>query len=327
MDFKDYYQTLGVSRDADAKEIQKAYRKLARKFHPDLNQEEGAEDRFKEISEAYEVLKDSEKRKKYDQFGSAWKQAESTGSPPPGWEGMDFGGGGVHFEGVGDTGFSSFFEMLFGGGGFGGERGGFHFEGFGPGGRGGQGRARGWKQRGADREATLHLSLEDAAAGGQRTLTLTDPETGEQQKLKVRIPGGVLPGRRIRLRGKGGQGVGGGPPGDLYLRIEIAPDERFSLEGHDLHTRLPIAPWEAALGGEARVQTLNGAVRVKIPAGSSSGQKIRLRGKGYPKMRGGHGDLYAEIQIVVPKDLSDHERELFERLAEGSGFDPRGESG
>jgi curved DNA-binding protein len=320
VDFKDYYETLGVSRDADEKEIQRAYRKLARKYHPDLNQDEGAEDRFKEISEAYEVLKDADKRKKYDQFGSAWKQVQSTGSAPPGWEGFDFGPGGVRFEGVGDTGFSSFFEMLFGGGGPGG---GFHFEGFGP---TGGGRTRGLRQRGADREATLHLSLGDAAAGGERTLTLTDPETARRNTVKVRIPPGVLPGRRIRLRGKGGQGIGGGPPGDLYLRLEVTPDEHFTLEGHDLHTRLAVTPWEAALGGEATVRTLDGTVRVKIPAGASSGQKIRLRGRGFPRSGGEHGDLYAEIQIVVPRKLSERERELFERLAEASSFDPRGEA-
>lgn len=317
MEYKDYYATLGVKKDASEEDIQKAYRKLARKFHPDVNKAPEAEAKFKEIGEAYEVLKDPEKRQRYDQYGSAWKRAQQTGGgTPPGWEGVhfDFGQGGG-FGGGGSGDFSSFFDMLFGGGrpGARGRAGGAGFQGFGGQGFGG----------GADTEATIRLSLEDAVRGGQREITLSDPNTGQRKTLSVRIPPGVRAGQRIRLAGQGQPGMDGGQAGDLYLRIEIEPDPRFRVEGSDLHTTVPVTPWEAALGGEAEVQTLDGPVRVKIPPGSSTGRKIRLRGKGLPQAGGERGDLIAEIRVMVPEKLSERERELFEQLATDSSFRAR----
>ncbi len=314
MNYKDYYETLGVSRGSSTDEIQKAYRKLARKYHPDINKDAGAEDRFKEIAEAYEVLKDPEKRGRYDQFGSAWKQAQQTGGAPPGWEHVFHGGGqgGVRFEDFGDSGFSSFFESLFGAG-----AGGGGFQGRGAG-FGGAPRSRG---RGADREARLLVSLEEAARGGERTLTFTDPSNGEEVRLKVRIPPGVAPGRKIRIAGKGYQGPQGA--GDLYVQIDVRPHPRLRLEGADVFTSLDLAPWEAALGTTARIETLDGAVTVKVPGGASSGQRIRLRGKGFPVPGGVDGDLYVELRIVMPKSLTERERELFETLAEVSEFEAR----
>ncbi len=327
MDYKDYYETLDVARDASQQDIQKAYRKLARKYHPDVSKVADAETRFKEIGEAYEVLKDPEKRKKYDQFGQAWNQARQTGAPPPGWEGVQFdfgqGGGGFRFEGAGPggfggaSGFSDFFEMLFGQAGMGGSRGAR------AGGFGGRPGARPAARRGSDQEASITLSLEEAAHGGRRELTLTDPASGETKTLAVKIPPGVKPGGRIRLSGQGLPGAGGGPAGDLYLRAEVLPHPRLQLEGPNLLTVVPIAPWEAVLGGEAEVPTLNGAARIKIPAGTSSGKRIRLRGKGFPHPKGEPGDLYAELRIVVPEKPSDAERELYEKLKAASDFDPR----
>ena len=332
MEYKDYYQTLGVGRDASQQEVQKAYRKLARKLHPDISKEADAEARFKEVTEAYEVLKDPEKRKKYDQYGQAWKQAQQrggarAGGPPPGWEeilfggGMPGGGGGrVEYDfggfegGPGGSGFSSFFDMLFGqqirGGGEGGgpAAGGYRAD---------------WVRRGGDHEARIQLALEDAAAGGERSITLSDPRTGSQQTVRVKIPRGIRPGQKIRLAAKGGPGSGGGPPGDLYLTVDVLPHPRFRLEGADLHTSLPVTPWEAALGGTAQLETLEGTVTVRIPAGSPAGRRIRLRGYGYPQARGGKGDLYAALDVVVPQQLSDRERELFEELARVSTFNPR----
>lgn len=332
MDYKDYYQTLGVSRSASKEDIQKAYRKLARKYHPDVSKEPKAEAKFKEINEAYEVLKDPDKRQKYDRFGSAWKQARQTGQTPPGWEGAPFdfgdfagrGGGGFRFEGAGPgfgaSGFSDFFEMLFGEGGFGGMRGGPGPGGFRPGGAAGGDMGA---SRGSDQEAQLTLGLEEAARGGKREITLTDPQTGEERRLSVKIPAGVKPGGKIRLAGQGAQGPGGGPRGDLFLKVDVAPHPELRLEGDALHTTVSIAPWEAALGGRATVPTLNGPVTVKVPPGTSSGRRIRLRGKGFPGRKGQAGDLFAELQIVVPEELTEEERKLYEKLKEASSFDPR----
>jgi len=335
VEYKDYYKTLGVERSASQQEIQRAYRKLARKHHPDISKESGAEDRFKEITEAYEVLKDAEKRKRYDQFGQAWKQSGGApggaGAPPPGWEQVIFGAGGpgmggqrVDFDfgglggpgggfgGAGGSGFSDFFEMLFGqrmqGGAVGPRAGGYRAD---------------WQERGNDQEARIQLTLEEAASGGERAITLTDPQDGSQQTVRVRIPRGIRPGQKIRLAAKGGAGAGGGPPGDLFLHVEVLPHGRFRLEGHDLHTTLPITPWEAALGGTAQLETLEGPVTVRIPAGSPAGRKIRLRGYGYPQQKGGKGDLYAELEVVMPPQLSDREKELFGELAKVSTFNPR----
>jgi curved DNA-binding protein len=318
LDYKDYYAILGVKKDASQEEIQKAYRKLARKYHPDVNKDPQAEVKFKEIGEAYEVLKDPEKRQKYEQFGSAWNRARQTGAPPPGWEGVqfDFGEGGFDFgnfggRGGGDERFSSFFEMLFGGGGPGGRR-----RGAGAAGPGGFGAQPGFgPQVGGNTEATLPITLEEAIRGGTREISITDPSTGQRRNLSVKIPAGVRNGQKIRLAGQGSQGSGGGAAGDLLLKIEIEPDPRFRVEGSDVHTTVGVPPWVAALGGEAEVETPTGPVRVKIPAGSSSGRKIRLRGRGLSQPGGGKGDLLAEIRITVPERLSDRERELYEQLA------------
>jgi curved DNA-binding protein len=323
LDYKDYYATLGVKKDAAQDEIQKAYRKLARKLHPDVNKEPEAEVKFKEIGEAYEVLKDPDKRKKYDQFGADWKR---TGGVPPGWEG--FRGGGQGFEGFdfggmgGGEGFSSFFEMLFGGGA--GRRGARRGGGFSGAGFGGSPFASGGN--GGDSEAQITLTLEEAVRGGTREITLVDPSTGQRRTLSVRIPEGIRPGQKIRLAGQGQPGFESGQAGDLLLKVEIAPDPRFRIEGSDIHTTVPVAPWEAVLGGEAEVETPTGRLRVKIPAGSSSGRKIRLRGKGLTLAggaKGEKGDLLAEIRIMVPERLTDEERSLFEQLAEVSAFRPR----
>ncbi|HEY0515032.1 MAG TPA: DnaJ C-terminal domain-containing protein [Thermoanaerobaculia bacterium] len=313
MEYKDYYQTLGVKKEASQDDIQKAYRKQARKFHPDVNKDPQAEMKFKEIGEAYEVLKDPDKRKKYDQYGANWnRMGGGTGGPPPGWEGFGQGGGGFDFndfQGSGGAGFSDFFEMLFGGGGPGGRgrrRGG-------PAGFGGAGFGGG-SQAGNDSEATLSVSVEEAVRGGSRELTISDPNTGQRKTLTVKIPEGIRPGQKIRLAGQGGPGMGG-PAGDLFLKIEIEPDPRFRIEGSDILTTVSVYPPKAALGGEADVETPTGPVRVRIPAGSSSGRKIRLKERGLSKSGGAKGDLLAEIRIVVPNQLSDPERELYEQLA------------
>jgi len=320
LDYKDYYATLGVKKDAGQEEIQKAYRKLARKYHPDVNKDPQAEVKFKEIGEAYEVLKDPEKRQKYDQFGSAWNRARQTGAPPPGWENIhfDFGeGGGFDFGDMGGMGggerFSSFFEALFGSGGPGGRR------------RGGAAGPAGFgggfgPQAGGNSEATIPLSLEEAVRGGTREITLADPNTGQRRTLSVKIPPGVRNGQKIRLAGQGGQGSGGGAAGDLLLKVEIEPDPRFRVEGSDILTTVAVPAWEAALGGEAEVETPTGPVRVKIPPGSSCGRKIRLRGRGLSQAGGEKGDLLAEIRIVVPERLTERERELYEQLAAASAL-------
>jgi curved DNA-binding protein len=328
VEYRDYYKTLGVARDASQQDIQRAYRKLARKHHPDISKESDSDARFKEITEAYEVLKDPEKRQKYDQFGQAWKQAERGGAPPPGWEQVVFGGpggpggGGVHFDfgdmgGMGGSGFSSFFEMLFGR-----EQ---PFAGAGAPGAGPRpgGYRADWVRRGGDQEARIQLTLDEAANGGERAITLSEPQKGTQQTVRVKIPRGIKPGQKIRLGAKGGAGSGGGPPGDLYLTVDVLPHPRFRLDGADLHTTLPVTPWEAALGGTAQLDTLEGPVTVRIPPGSPQGRKIRLRGYGYPQAKGGKGDLYASLDVVVPPQLTDRERELFEELAKTSTFNPR----
>lgn len=322
MHYKDYYAVLGVAREASREEIQKAYRKLARKYHPDVNKETGAEAKFKEIAEAYEVLKDPDKRAKYDRYGSAWKAAQQRGgAPPPGFEEFSFDFGPFGFEGGGfeaggpgmggAEGFSSFFEMLFGS----------------------EGPTRTtWSWRGApsgfeqpspagDEEATLSLTLEEAARGGERQLTLSDA-TGGQRTLTVRIPAGVKDGQRIRLAGQAGQ-RGAGARGNLYLKVRLLPHPVFRFEDGQLVTSLPVTPWEAALGAEADVPTLAGPVRIRIPPHSSSGRRIRLRGKGYPRPREEAGDLIAELRVVVPQELSEAETELYRRLGELSTFEPR----
>lgn len=333
MDFIDYYKELGVKRDAAPEEIQRAYRKIARKYHPDVNKEAGAEDKFKRAAEAYEVLKDADKRKKYDVLGSAYKNGGASGPPPGGQRppqgyedifnfmnqqrarGQGRGARpGPSAGGPQGSGFSDFFEAIFGRGGSS------------PGGNPFQSGDFGedLPTDGADVEAILALTLEEAAAGGDREISLGDPDTGKPKNVKVHIPKGVHSGQKIRLRGLGRRGLRGGARGDLLMVLEIKPHPRFRLEGDDIHTSLAVAPWTAALGGEATLKTLGGQVSVKVPAGSSTGRTIRLRGKGFPK-GDAHGDLYAEVKIVLPKTLSDKERMLFESLAQASTFTPTDE--
>lgn len=315
MDFKDYYKIMGVAPEASAEEIKRAYRKLARKFHPDVSKEVDAEARFKEVGEAYEVLKDPGRREQYDQLrkggfgGGAWRDGESF-RPPPGWPPGDgsaswqFGDGGFRAEDAG--GFSEFFESLFGGA------------------------RRRRAHRGEDIRARVEIDLETAFAGGVRRIQLQRPERAAdgsvQQRLRsldVRIPAGMTEGRQIRLAGKGDPGPGNAPNGDLYLEIHITPHRLFELDGRDLHLTLPIAPWEAALGARIKVPTLAGPVELSVPAGATSGQRLRLKGRGLPGQP--PGDQYAALKIVAPAANDEEQRRLYERLAEISRFNPRSE--
>ena len=306
MQFKDYYELLGVPRTAEPAEIKKAYRRLARKFHPDVSKEPDAEERFKEVNEAYEVLSDQEKRAAYDQLGADWKSGQDF-RPPPGWEQTGGFGAGHGFSSAdfGDaSGFSDFFETLFGGG----------FRQAGP----GAGRAGGasFRARGQDMEAELTLDLETAFHGGRQTLRLSGG-----RKLSVNIPAGVGDGQRIRLSGQGAQGAGGGPTGDLYLTVRIRPHELFRVDGRDIVLELPLAPWEAALGATVVVPTLAGKVDLKIPAGSRAGRKMRLKGRGLPGKT--PGDQYVVLQIETPPALTEEHREFYERMRRELPFDPR----
>ena len=324
MSYKDYYQILGVERDAAQDVIQKAFRKIARKNHPDVNKDPKAEDRFKEANEAHEVLKDPEKRRLYDQYGSAWKAISEGRQPPPGTERVryDFGGDGAGFQGVDPNDLGSIFEQFFSGGMAGGMGGMPQGMGGIPGMRGRASR-RPRPRAGVDAEGRLELGVAEAFAGGTREIGFSTGE-GTSSRVTLKVPPGVRAGQKIRLTGKGGEGVLGGPAGDLYLEVHVIPDERFSLEGDDVILHLHVSPWEAALGATVAVATLDGEVRLKVPAGSSSGRRIRLKERGYPKASGGRGDLYVEIAVVVPTELGEDERRLFEELAKVSKFDPRG---
>ena len=304
MAHKDYYEVLGVARDASEGDLQRAYRKLARKFHPDISEAPDAEERFKELGTAYEVLKHPDHRKLYDQYGENWKAVSQGGAPPgaaPGGVEFDFSqyGGGVPPD-LGDL-----FGDLFGA------------------------RAprsgRRWSAPGSDVEATVDVRLEDAFRGTKRRLSLSSRE-GTSRELEVEIPAGVRPGQTLRLAEQGGEGFGEGPRGDLYLHVRIVASGGLSLDGDDVRTSLKLAPWEAALGVKAELPTLDGRLKVKVPQGSSTGRVIRLRGKGWPKKGGGRGDLLIQVEVAVPKELSREERALFEQLAAASSFNPRVES-
>ncbi len=316
MEFKDYYQTLGLSRDATQDEIKRAYRKLARKFHPDVSKEADAEARFKEVGEAYEVLKDPEKRAAYDQFGSNW-QAGQEFRPPPDWDaGFEFRGSAA------GTGFSDFFETLFGGAGpFAGAR------------RGGGAGVHGGFQTGGgeDHHAKIMISVEDAVRGAKRSIRLQSPELDrngnvvlKQRQLNVSIPAGITAGQQIRLAGQGAPGLGGGKAGDLYLEVEFEPHPRYRVEGRDIHSRLKITPWEAALGARVPADTPGGQVELRVPAGAQSGQKLRLKGRGMPGNP--PGDLYVELRIVTPPAADESGRELYRKMAQHFAYDPRRES-
>ncbi|MEJ2173447.1 MAG: DnaJ C-terminal domain-containing protein [bacterium] len=319
MKYKDYYKSLGLARGASDEDIKKAYRRLARQYHPDVSKEKDAEERFKEIAEAYETLKDPQKRAAYDGLG-AHRSGEQF-RPPPDWFDR------FHVHGMGDVGGPGGMDLAdlfatfsgFGGmGGMSGMGGGRGFQAFG--GRGGTPRHRG-SRRGADVEASVQLALEDVTRASEVSLQVGG------QSVRVRIPRGTIDGQRLRLRGKGAPGIGAGPAGDLYLTVGLRPHPRFRAEGHDLSIEVPLAPWEAALGAAVEIPTLDSRVTLKIPAGSKSGQRLRLSGLGLPKPVSGAGDLYAVLSIALPATLSARERELYEQLREASQSDPRAHLG
>jgi curved DNA-binding protein len=305
MKYKDYYAVMGVERDASPEEIKAAYRKLARKYHPDVSKEPDAEEKFKEVAEAYETLKDPQKRAAYDQLGR--HRPGQDFRPPPGWE-KQFGDGGFSFEDLdlGDL-FSAF---------------------------GGRAHGRSVRMPGQDYEVTAHISLEEAFRGTEVTLDLAVPDYDErglphrvQRSFKARIPRGATEGQRLRLAGKGGKGANGGRDGDLYLNIALRPHPLFRVTGHDLFLDLPLAPWEAVLGTTVQVPTLGGSVQLKIPPGTRAGQQLRLAGRGLPKPHSGEGDLFAIVQIAVPSATSEREHGLYRELAGVSTFNPRGHFG
>ena len=295
VDYIDYYAVLGVSKTASKEEIKQAYRKLARQYHPDKNKEPKAEAKFKQVNEAYEVLSDDDKRAKYDRYGSAWQAAQNGQGPSPGF---DFEWGGDVGDLFGKSGFSSFFENLFGG----------------------TTSSRSWgndlfgdrwnQAPNTDQEAAISLTLEEALQGGQRRLSLQNPVTKETKNLNVNIPAGIRTGQRLRLAGQGDSG------GDLYLKIQLRDHPQFRLKGDDLYTDLHLTPAQAALGGQVELVTLEGRLKIKVPAGSSSDRKIRLRNLGFPKGGDQRGDLFARVQINVPDKLSQRQRQLYQQLAD-----------
>jgi curved DNA-binding protein len=305
MEYRDYYDILGVERGASEKEIKQAYRKLARQYHPDVNPSSDAEERFKEINEAYQVLSDAEKRRKYDQLGASWQRWQQQGRPGGfdwgQWTSGAPGGGGVRVEygDMGDLfgqgrggGFSDFFESIFGGG-----------------------MPRGGQQmraRGQDYEQPVEITLEEAFSGATRMLQR------DGQRLEVRIPQGVKTGSRVRMAGQGGPGVGGGPQGDLYLRVRLLPHPELERDGDDLRREVDVDLYTAILGGEVRVPTLDGGLMLTIPPETSGGQVFRLRGKGMPRLRSPQerGDLFVTVRIKMPRDLSSEEKELFSQLSQ-----------
>lgn len=318
VEFKNYYDVLGVAKDASGDEIKKAFRKLARLYHPDVAKDKvTGEKKFKEINEAHEVLSDPEKRRKYDQLGANWKHQERQQPPPRG----GFGGGyenasEVHFDG---TGFSDFFEQFFGSRGR--ASGGFGQT---------QGHGMGNKtaaQSGQDIEGDILVTLHEVLHGSTRTINLqrSDPHTGQsaKQTLRVKIPAGVRESQLIRLAGKGQEGIGGGSTGHLYLRVQFAQHPDFRVSGADLYYDLDLAPWEAVLGTTIVISTLDGTVSLKIPAGTMAKQKLRLRGKGLPTIDGTRGDLYTVVSIQLPAQPTTDEKKLWEQMAKKTTFNPR----
>jgi curved DNA-binding protein len=314
MEYKDYYEVMGVKKDATQDEIKRSYRKLARKYHPDVSKEAGAEAKFKEVGEAYEVLKDPEKRASYDQLGSQW-QAGQDFHPPPGQEtGFDFRGGGAGAGGPDMGGFSDFFESLYGRG----------YQ------AGGQRTAsgRGFQMRGEDHHAKVMVDLVDSYKGATRSITLQVSGLDESGRvvarprtLNVKIPRGIRRGQQIRLAGQGAAGHGGGEAGDLYLEVDFNLHKHYRVEGADVYMELPLAPWEAALGASVKVPTPAGAIDLKIPAGSQPGKKLRLKGRGIPA--GQPGDLYVELQIALPPAENEQQRQVYEDMKQTFSFNPR----
>ena len=315
MDFKDYYNIMGLERDASQDEIKRAYRKLARKYHPDVSKEADAEALFKELGEAYAVLKDPEKRAAYDELGANWKAGQDF-QPPPNWDaGYEFTGGG--FSGGDGSVHSDFFESLFG-------------QGFGS--AQADRRQTGFHARGEDHHAKVLIDLEEAYRGATRDITLRSPQldsgghvTTKQRTLNVKIPKGVKQGQRIRLTGQGSPGLGKGQAGDLYLEIEFKPHKLFKIEGRDLFLDLPISPWEAALGATVKAPTPEGPVDLKIPQGTTAGRKLRLRKRGIPGTS--PGDLYANLTITLPAADSDAAKELYRKMEKELAYNPRSELG
>ena len=347
LQYKDYYETLGVPRGASEADIKKAFRKLAREYHPDVaKNKKQSEEKFKEINEAYEVLSDPAKRKRYNELGANWRSGADF-RPPPGWEafarGRASGGGGpgggaseFHFRG---TGFSDFFEQLFG------SQGARDAAGFGRG--GGFGGEEMGGERGQDIQGDILVKLEEAMRGSVRSVSVQHAVacdqcrgTGQRNRractacggtgqvakaetYQVKVPAGVTEGQRLRLAGRGEAGVGGGAAGDLYLRVRLARHPDFEVDGHNLIYEAEVAPWEAVLGANISVPTLNGQVSIKVPPGTQNGQKLRVRGRGLPQRGGGSGDLIVATRVEVPKRITDAERKLWEQLARESRFNPR----
>ncbi len=315
MEFKDYYELMGVDKKATQAEIKRAYRKLARKYHPDVSKEDNAEARFKEIGEAYEVLKDPEKRAAYDQLGANWKSGQDF-QPPPDWDaGFEFSGGG--FTGGDASAYSDFFETLFG-------------QQF----RGQQQHTQGhrYSMQGEDHHAKVLIDLEDAFNGATRSITLHSPQLDDaghivtkERTLKVRIPKGVYQGQQIRLSGQGAPGIGGGPQGDLYLEIEFRPHKYYRAEGRDIYLDLPISPWEAAFGAKIKVPTPAGTVDLKVPENPVSGKKMRLKGRGIPGKS--PGDLYIILNITIPPATSEKAKEIYHTMEKELDFNPRADLG
>lgn len=318
MKFKDYYQTLGVARDASPDDVKQAYRKLARKYHPDLSKEPDAEARFKELGEANEVLKDPEKRAAYDQAGSQWERQRQGGQqdfePPPGWDtGYEFSGRGEDPFDAQDH--SDFFEALFG-----------------RTARGAQARRPHMRMPGQDHHAKVLIDLEDAYRGAQRSVSLRMPALDAQghgvmqeRRLDVNIPKGIREGQHLRLAGQGGPALGDGPAGDLFLEIAFNPHSIYRVDGHDVYFDLPVAPWEAALGTSLSAPTPEGAVELSIPPGSAAGRKLRLKGRGIPGSAPGKapGDLYAVLSIALPSAESDKAKNAYRAFAQAFDFNPR----
>jgi curved DNA-binding protein len=306
MKYKDYYAILGVERAATEDQIKKAYRRLAHKYHPDVSKEAGAEERFKEVAEAYQTLKDKEKRAAYDQLGS--HSAGQDFQPPPDWRQQWQPSAEEGFT-ADDLDLSALFEHLRSG-------------------RGAQGARR--AMAGQDYEVAVPITIEQAYTGTEIDLDLQMPEYDAQGRVhrtphafKARIPKGATDGQRLRVPGKGGKGINGGRNGDLYLNISLRPHPYYRANGHDLYLDLPLAPWEAVLGTSVEVPTPRGSVRLKVPPGTQGARQLRLPGRGLPKPKGGEGDLYAVVQIAVPSTVSDRERTLYGELSQTSGFDPR----
>jgi curved DNA-binding protein len=346
MEYKDYYQIMGVKRDATQDEIKRAYRKLARKYHPDVSKEADAEQRFKEVGEANEVLKDPEKRAAYDQLGANWKAGQDFNAPPDWDAGFEFSGGGFtdgygadgrqhhQFDDMDASAYSDFFESLFGQG----------FQQAGASSQGYQQRAHqqqgGFQQTGSDHHAKILIDLEDAMTGSTRSISLQTPGVDasghlatKQRVLKVNIPKGIKQGQHIRLSGQGnpgaGMGTAQGKAGDLYLEIEFNPHGIYRVEGRDVYLDLPVAPWEAALGAKVKAPTPGGAVDLKIKPGSSNGSKMRLKGRGIPASASSNnaGDLYVILQVALPAANTDNEKAAYEKMQQAFSFNPRAKLG